>query len=190
MPSCSNKSFLPPLNFLPIPTPEPHPNAQKPSCAALQARDAAGCKGESAALQVLCSDSRRHRFFEYDAARNVYGGYYHVREPETQRLEMSLPEFVQCSQRWQARKLFLKVGWRVGGWAAPWCSSARDSKSLKVNHVVLGLDQASACWPGKYVCRQLGAFRQLSYFNTVPHCLLPLHREATHTFLACNTCAQ
>lgn len=34
---------------------------------------------------------------------------YHVREPETQRLEMGLPDFVQCSRQWRARRLYLRV---------------------------------------------------------------------------------
>ena len=66
-------------------------------------------------LTVLCSDSRRCRFVEYDDLKNVYGSYYHVREPETQRLEMTFPEFVQCTQRWQSRRLLLKVR-RPGPW--------------------------------------------------------------------------
>ena len=41
---------------------------------------------------------------------------YHVREPETQRLEMSLPDFVQCAQQWTARRVHL----RVGGWGCRW----------------------------------------------------------------------
>lgn len=44
---------------------------------------------------------------------------YHVREPETQRLDMSLPDFVQCCQTWRTRRLYL----RVRGGACP-CSSA------------------------------------------------------------------
>ena len=41
--------------------------------------------------------------------RNVFGGHYHVREPESQRLEMSLQEFMQCAQSWQTRQLYLRV---------------------------------------------------------------------------------
>lgn len=43
---------------------------------------------------------------------------YHVREPETQRLQMSLPDFVQCSRQWRARRLYL----RVRLYHAPRCS--------------------------------------------------------------------
>ncbi len=77
-------------------------------CLPCQAR-AAAAGDKPQPMAVLCSDSRRQRFYEYDELKNVYGCYYHVREPETQRLEMTFPEFVQCSQRWQARRLLLKV---------------------------------------------------------------------------------
>ncbi|GAB4818813.1 hypothetical protein N2152v2_005859 [Parachlorella kessleri] len=69
-------------------------------------------------LTVLCSDARRCRFMEYEELKNVYGSYYHVREPETQRLEMTFPEFVQCTQRWQSRRLLLKAK-VMGHQAAP-----------------------------------------------------------------------
>lgn len=55
---------------------------------------------------------------------------YHVREPETQALDMSFPDFVQCSQQWRARRLFLRVSrvvgcrWTGSGWGgvvSGWC---------------------------------------------------------------------
>ena len=75
------------------------------SCYPSQASTAGG----DCSVQVLCSDDTRHRFFEVDDAKNVYGTGYHLREPETQRLTMKLPEFAECAQTWQCRRVFLKV---------------------------------------------------------------------------------
>jgi hypothetical protein len=58
---------------------------------------------------ALCSATNRNRFIECNAAKNVYGSMYHVREPETQLLHMSFPEFVNCAERWKMRNIFLKV---------------------------------------------------------------------------------
>lgn len=60
-------------------------------------------------LVVLCSASQKNRFMECDDGKNVFGGLYHVREPESQRLSMTFHEFVQCAQRWQTRQVYLKV---------------------------------------------------------------------------------
>lgn len=66
-------------------------------------------RGTEASLQVLCSASGKSRFIECSADRNVFGAHYHVREPETQHLYMSLQDFMQCAQSWQIRQLCLKV---------------------------------------------------------------------------------
>lgn len=34
---------------------------------------------------------------------------YHVREPETQRLDMPFPDFVQCAAQWRARRVHVRV---------------------------------------------------------------------------------
>ncbi|KAI7844155.1 hypothetical protein COHA_002290 [Chlorella ohadii] len=64
--------------------------------------------GSEHLLRVLCSDAKRNRFIECDAAKNVYGGLYHVREPETQVLQLAFPEFVKCAAAWRARRLYLR----------------------------------------------------------------------------------
>lgn len=56
-------------------------------------------------------DSRCPSLFTILFLPRCLHSFYWVREPETQRLEMTLPEFVQCAQRWQARKLHLKASW-------------------------------------------------------------------------------
>lgn len=40
---------------------------------------------------------------------------YHVREPETQVLQLAFPEFVKCSAAWRARRLYMRVRGGVGG---------------------------------------------------------------------------
>lgn len=71
-------------------------------------------------LVVLCSASQKNRFMECDDGKNVFGGLYHVREPESQRLSMTFHEFAQCAQRWQTRQVYLKVS------SASTCTSGSD----------------------------------------------------------------
>ncbi|KAK9814645.1 hypothetical protein WJX72_009229 [[Myrmecia] bisecta] len=68
--------------------------------------DAMGTKHKT--WRILCSKGTRHAFLEYDASKNIYGSEYHVREPETQRLEMGFWEFAQCARNWTTRKVFFK----------------------------------------------------------------------------------
>lgn len=62
----------------------------------------------SEAVHVMCSDSKLHRFMRFDQSKNDARGPYHVREFETQVLDMSLAEFVQSSRSWTKKKLFLR----------------------------------------------------------------------------------
>ncbi len=59
-------------------------------------------------VEVLCSDKRRNRFVEHDASKNLAAGPYYLREPETQRLKMTVKEFVQCAAKWEARQVMFK----------------------------------------------------------------------------------
>jgi hypothetical protein len=47
-----------------------HVHAADAALPFLQAR----CVGTKSQMRVLCSDARRHRFFEFDDVKNVYGG--------------------------------------------------------------------------------------------------------------------
>lgn len=60
-------------------------------------------------VQVMCSDSKQHRFMECDLSKNIKEGPYFIREPETQILGLSLSSFVKCTREWTSRKLMLKV---------------------------------------------------------------------------------
>lgn len=59
-------------------------------------------------LEVMCSDSKNHQFMSYDVSKNDARGPYYVREFETQMLNMSMHDFVQCSRSWTKQKLYLK----------------------------------------------------------------------------------
>jgi len=64
---------------------------------------------KSPQITVLCSEAKHNRFIECDSLKNIYGSLYHVREPETQKLEMTLPEFVQCATTWKDRRIFTRI---------------------------------------------------------------------------------
>ncbi len=59
-------------------------------------------------VEILCSERRRNQFIEHDASKNLASGPYYLREPETQRLKMTVKEFVQCAATWEARQVMLK----------------------------------------------------------------------------------
>jgi hypothetical protein len=73
----------------------------------------AGAGGKTEDVQVQCSDADTHRFLECEDRKNIAEGPYYIREPETQRLNMSISSFVQCSKTWTQRRLMLKVGFDV-----------------------------------------------------------------------------
>ena len=59
--------------------------------------------------EVLCSEGPRNAFLLADPLKNVYGHFYHVREPETRSLFMGFWEFVQCAWRWTTRHVYFQV---------------------------------------------------------------------------------
>jgi hypothetical protein len=58
---------------------------------------------------VLSSPPTSHVFLEADAAKNLAGSFYHVRRPETGRLQLAAAEALQCSSTWSKTKLYVKV---------------------------------------------------------------------------------
>ena len=58
---------------------------------------------------TFCSEAKRNAFLIGDLGRNAYGSNYHVREPETQRLPMAFPGFVDSIKAWQSRRLLFQV---------------------------------------------------------------------------------
>lgn len=61
------------------------------------------------AWTVLCSTQKHNSFIETDTAKNVFGSYYHVREPQTQELQMTFAEYAECAQKWTTRTVLFKV---------------------------------------------------------------------------------
>ena len=61
------------------------------------------------AVDVLCSDERADAFLECDLEKNVYGSFYHIREPSTRHLSMSLGDFAGCLTSWTSKKLLVRV---------------------------------------------------------------------------------
>jgi len=66
-------------------------------------------KGPRSQWDALVSAADKNRFISYSEGKNVFGSYYHVREPETERMPTSLREFVQCARTWTTRRIFLKA---------------------------------------------------------------------------------
>jgi len=63
-------------------------------------------KSTGTKFNVMVNEADADRFVDYDASKNVFGSFYHIREPETGRMEMDIPEFVTCANTWTARKLY------------------------------------------------------------------------------------
>ena len=60
-------------------------------------------------VTALSATAERAAVLEADAARNVYGGLYHVREPESQALAMRLGDAAECIAAWQGRRMLVRV---------------------------------------------------------------------------------
>ena len=66
-------------------------------------------------MTALSATAERAAVLDADAAKNVYGGTYHVREPESQALVMRFGEAAECVAVWQSRRMLVRA-------CAPWCS--------------------------------------------------------------------
>ena len=58
---------------------------------------------------MLCAEERSSAYLEHDLDKNIFGSFYHVREPKTRRLPMTVPDFAVCLTSWTSKKLLLKV---------------------------------------------------------------------------------
>ena len=68
-----------------------------------------GAFGGQRKVDVLCAEERSSAYLDHDSEKNIYGSFYHVREPKTRKLPMTAPEFVACLTSWSSKKLLLKV---------------------------------------------------------------------------------
>ncbi|KAL3143189.1 hypothetical protein ABBQ38_002046 [Trebouxia sp. C0009 RCD-2024] len=57
---------------------------------------------------VLCSTQKHNLFIETDLDKNVFGSYYHIREPQNQQLQMTFAEYAQCAKTWTTKKVCFK----------------------------------------------------------------------------------
>lgn len=60
-------------------------------------------------MTALSATAERAAMLEADAAKNVYGGLYHVREPESQALAMRFGDAAECIAAWQGRRMLVRV---------------------------------------------------------------------------------
>ena len=60
-------------------------------------------------VDVLCAEERSSAYLNHDLDKNIFGSFYHVREPKTRRLPMTVPDFAVCLKTWTSKKLLLKV---------------------------------------------------------------------------------
>jgi hypothetical protein len=60
-------------------------------------------------MVAMCATAERSAVLEADGEKNVYGGVYHVREPESQVLPMRFGEAAECVVAWQERRMFVRV---------------------------------------------------------------------------------
>ncbi|KAK9832042.1 hypothetical protein WJX81_001230 [Elliptochloris bilobata] len=60
-------------------------------------------------VTALCAPAQRAAVLCADAAKNVYGGLYHVREPESQALAMGFGEAAECIAAWQERRALVRA---------------------------------------------------------------------------------
>lgn len=60
-------------------------------------------------IQVMCSEPKRNRFIKADPIKNIYGSMYHVREPETRLLAMTISELIDCASTWTQRRVYASI---------------------------------------------------------------------------------
>lgn len=65
--------------------------------------------GQEASWEVLCSLQKHNAFIDTATGKNIFGSYYHVREPQTQKLLMTFGEYAQCAKQWTSKKVMFKV---------------------------------------------------------------------------------
>ena len=69
----------------------------------------AGAFGAHRKFDMLCAEERSSAYLDHDLEKNIFGSFYHVREPKTRRLPMTVADFAVCLASWTSKKLLLKV---------------------------------------------------------------------------------
>ena len=60
-------------------------------------------------MTALSATAERAAVLEPDASKNMYGGVYHVRKPESQALAMRFGEAAECIAAWQGRRMLVRA---------------------------------------------------------------------------------
>ena len=81
-------------------------------------------------VTALSATADRAAVLEADAAKNVYGGLYHVREPESQALAMRFGDAAECIAAWQGRRMLVRV-----------CAPSSNSVAIYCSLVLTGCDK-------------------------------------------------
>lgn len=58
---------------------------------------------------VRCSAQKANSFTFTNMDKNIFGSYYHIREPKTRQLQMTFREYAQCAKHWTTSKILFKV---------------------------------------------------------------------------------
>ncbi|KAL0039566.1 hypothetical protein WJX77_002084 [Trebouxia sp. C0004] len=64
--------------------------------------------GQEASWGILCSLQKHNAFIETATGKNIFGSYYHVREPQTLKLSMTFGEYTQCAKQWSSKGIMFK----------------------------------------------------------------------------------
>jgi hypothetical protein len=68
--------------------------------------------------------SREHKFMVCDDDKNSHGSYYHVREPQVEKMQCKFKDFVQCAQTWREKSILFDAKLLDGS------ASAKSSESF------------------------------------------------------------
>jgi len=67
-----------------------------------------GNSASTHAWKCFVCPSDKHRFIECDESKNIFGSDYYIREPETQSLDCTFYEFVQCARAWKDKSIYFE----------------------------------------------------------------------------------
>jgi len=58
--------------------------------------------------KCMVCPSDKHKFIEYDKLKNISGSDYYIKEPETESLDCTFEEFVQCAHAWRKKSIYFE----------------------------------------------------------------------------------
>ncbi len=69
----------------------------------------AACRSTRENAETWYTDGQKSIIMPYNPVKNIYGSIYHVREPESVRLDIPLKDALEAAGQWTHRKLFSRV---------------------------------------------------------------------------------